>query len=119
MLFQTSNPTPLPFFPSSRLRIKLSRIRSHLCIGTGKPWAGHSSGRVSPCLETNPRELSIVGNLGLTLPTGSVEDPGEEESVSRGSDGSKLFSRAKEDREPPVGTRQRKEGVPRSARSAN
>lgn len=49
-----------------------SATLSHLCEGTGNPWAGHRRVRACSTVETNPRELSIVGNLGRTLPTGSA-----------------------------------------------
>lgn len=44
---------------------------TYLYRGTGNPWAGHCNVTEPSMVVRKLLESSIVGNLGLTLPTGS------------------------------------------------
>lgn len=47
------------------------KILNYLYLGTGKACAGHKSVKLSPKWPLKVREISVVGNLGKTLPIGS------------------------------------------------
>lgn len=48
-----------------------NRSEIYLTNGTGNACAGQSNVKLSPILPLNDLELSVVGNLGKTLATGS------------------------------------------------
>lgn len=57
------------------IRVPLLMIIIYLIKGTGNACAGHRTVTLLLTIASNVRDLSIVGNFGLTLPTGSnLED---------------------------------------------
>lgn len=64
----------LEYLRSTEIRPKQFKVGSYRKDGTGNPCAGHSKVKLSFSRLKNPTLLTIVGNLGFVLPTGSVED---------------------------------------------